>query len=80
MEIGSLLNGRNPETGEDGLAELELMRLTIPRRTFTDNHIRYIASSLIKVCQSDQKVPGVAFEYEPPILRHFTARFKLVEA
>ncbi len=80
VEIGSLLNGRNPETGEDGLAELELMRLTIPRRTFTDNHIRYIASSLIKVCQSDQKIPGVAFEYEPPILRHFTARFKLVEA
>ncbi len=80
VEIGSLLNGRDPETGQDGLAELELMRLTIPRRTFTDNHIRYIASSLIGVCQSSAKIPGVAFEYEPPILRHFTARFKLAKA
>ncbi|NLO66715.1 MAG: tryptophanase, partial [Firmicutes bacterium] len=66
-------------TGEDGLADLELLRLTIPRRTYTDNHMRYIADSLIKVFRSAQEVKGVAFEYEPPILRHFTARFRLVD-
>lgn len=78
VEIGSLLYGRDPETGEDGLADLELLRLTVPRRTYTDNHIRYIADSIIKACRYPQSVPGVAFEYEPQILRHFTARFRLL--
>lgn len=78
VEIGSLLYGRDPETGEDGLADLELLRLTIPRRTYTDNHIHYIADSLVKVCQNAGTIAGVGFEYEPRILRHFTARFRLL--
>lgn len=79
VEIGSLLYGRDPDTGEDGLADLELLRLTIPRRTYTDNHMRYIAEAVAKIYHSREQVKGVAFEYEPPILRHFTARFKLVD-
>ena len=78
VEVGSLLYGRDPETGQDGLAELELLRLTIPRRTYTDNHIRYIAQSLIHVFHNRNSIKGVAFVYEPSILRHFSARFRVV--
>ncbi|XMB73159.1 tryptophanase [Mycoplasmatota bacterium WC30] len=79
VEIGSLLLGRDPDTRENIQAEKEFMRLTIPRRTYTMEHLRYVAESLINVYKNRENIKGLKFTYESPMLRHFTAKFEPVE-
>lgn len=76
VEIGSFLIGRNPETGEQEKAELELVRLTIPRRVYTQSHLDEIVEGFKKVMENKDKLMGLTFDYEPPVLRHFLARLK----
>lgn len=76
VEIGSLLLGRNPDTRENLKADKEFLRLTIPRRTYTFEHLRYVAESMIKVYERRMEIKGLEFTYESPILRHFTAKFR----
>jgi len=79
VEIGSLLLGRDPDTHLNLKSDVEFMRLTIPRRTYTQEHLRYVAECVIKVYERRQTIKGVRFAYESPILRHFTAKFTPVE-
>ncbi|MDI6602283.1 MAG: tryptophanase [Thermoanaerobacteraceae bacterium] len=75
VEIGTCMMGRDAE-GKNIIAPMELMRLTIPRRVYTDNHMNYVAESLINIYNRRDNVRGLKFAYEPPILRHFLAKFE----
>lgn len=75
MERGAVSSGRNPETGEERLPKLELLRLTLPRRVYTQAHIDVTAESLIDLWEKRDRIVGLKFTYEPEHLRFFRARF-----
>lgn len=79
MERGVVSAGRNPKTGEHNYPELELVRLTIPRRVYTQAHMDVVAESVEAVYQNRKEVSGLAFDYEPEYLRFFQSRFKKVD-
>lgn len=73
VEIGAILADRDPETRENRYPELEMLRLTIPRRTYTNNHMDVIAAALKNVAdRKDEITRGVKILWEAPIMRHFT--------
>lgn len=76
MERGTVSSGRDPQTGANRTPKLELVRLTIPRRVYTQAHMDVTAESVIAVYQKRERVMGLKFTYEPEYLRFFQARFE----
>ena len=71
VEIGSLMFG--------AAAKMDLVRLAIPRRVYTQSHIDYVVEVILEVWKKRQTIQGLKLTYEAPFLRHFTARFEPVE-
>jgi tyrosine phenol-lyase len=76
MERGIGSAGRNPATGDHNRPKLELTRLTIPRRVYTQAHMDVVAESVLAAYQNREKTRGLKLVYEPKYLRFFQARFE----
>ena len=79
VEIGSLMFGKYDDQKKLIPAQLELVRLAIPRRVYTQSHIDYVAEVIIEVFQEKEKIKGLSIIEEAPMLRHFTAKLKPIE-
>ena len=78
MERGNVSAGRNPESGKNRRPALELVRLTLPRRVYTQAHMDVVAESVYNVYKNRGQIKGLKMTYEPEYLRFFQARFEPV--
>ena len=78
VEIGTCMAGRDPKTGENRECRLELVRYAGPRRVYTLSHLEWAADCSAEVVKRAKKIQGLNFTYEPPALRHFMSRYKMV--
>lgn len=77
VEIGTVMFGRhNPVTGEETPADMDLVRLAMPRRVYTQSHVEYVVEVFEEILKNKDKIRGLAFAQQPKFLRHFTAKFK----
>lgn len=77
VEIGSVMFGMvDPDTGETSHPPMELVRLAIPRRVYTQSHIDYTVEAIVELFERRQTIRGLRMTESPPALRHFTAKFE----
>jgi tryptophanase len=78
VEIGGVMFGRpDPERpGREILPELDLVRLAVPRRVYSNTHLEYVADVIRRVHREPRRLRGVRIVHQAPVLRHFTARFE----
>lgn len=77
VEIGSLMFGKYDKNKKLIPAQMELVRLAIPRRVYTQSHIDYVTEVIIEVFNKRNEIKGLKIVEEPPMLRHFTAKLKI---
>ncbi len=80
VEIGTVMFGKPGEDGKDSPAPMELVRLAIPRRTYTQSHIDFVAEVVIDVARAADSIRPLRITSQAPWLRHFTARFEPLDA
>jgi tryptophanase len=80
VEIGSVMFGRPKPGGGEEPAAMELVRLAVPRRTYTQSHLDYVAAVVADVARRALRIPGYRIVCQPSALRHFTARFSPLPA
>ena len=78
VEIGSVMFGKYDNNGNLIPPPMELVRLAIPRRVYTQSHIDYVAEKIIEVYEKRKQIKGLKITYQAPMLRHFTARFEKI--
>jgi tryptophanase len=79
VEIGSVMFGKTEAGGDKEVpAEMELVRLAIPRRVYTQSHVDYVVEAIINVFERRDEIQGMKMTWQAPILRHFTAKFERV--
>jgi tryptophanase len=77
VEVGTLMfGGKDPETGGERTASLELLRLAIPRRVYTQSHVEYVIEVAGEIARLRESIRGLRILEEPPQLRHFSARLE----
>ncbi|HEX9886779.1 MAG TPA: tryptophanase [Longimicrobiales bacterium] len=77
VEVGTVMFGRrDADTGEERAASMELVRLAMPRRVYTQSHVDYMVEAIVALWERRSHLGGYRFAYQAPALRHFTARFE----
>ena len=80
VEIGAVMFGKpDPERpGREILPDLDLVRLAVPRRVYTNTHLAYVAEAVLRIHRDPKSLRGVRIARQAAVLRHFTARFELL--
>lgn len=79
VEIGTVMFGLDPHTGEEHPARLDLLRLAIPRRVYTQSHMDYVLEAIGQVWERREAIRGMKIVEAPQFLRHFTAHFDWID-
>lgn len=77
VELGTVAFGYiDPDSGEEILPELDMVRMAIPRRVYTQSHMDYVVDALAEIAKDPEALSGYKITYQPPLMRHFTAHFE----
>ena len=76
VEIGTVMFGKRDRNGKQIFPPMELVRMAVPRRVYTESHLKYVVSVFKRIAENRKMIHGVRITYEPQFLRHFTAEFE----